>query len=269
MGKELDQDLFSLSFLTQPDLFLRMRPSNEKQTIQKLSDQQIPFTQIGANCLALPNASKLETLLVMDQEVVVQDASSQRIGALLKMIKWEGPKQLQFWDCCAASGGKTILVKDLLGDIDITVSDIRQSILHNLAQRFHRAGISKYHPIVTDLSLDHPGLPQKQFQLIFCDVPCTGSGTWGRTPEQLAFFKEASLKDFVQLQQKILHNVIPFIAKGGYLLFSTCSVFQLENEANTAFIQAEDKQLEIVAERYFKGYEHKADTMYAVLLRKN
>jgi 16S rRNA (cytosine967-C5)-methyltransferase len=48
---------------------------------------------------------------------------------------------LAVWDCCAASGGKSILVKDTLNSIQLTVSDIRQSILNNLQQRFAVAGI--------------------------------------------------------------------------------------------------------------------------------
>ena len=268
LGKGLDQELFSHSFLIQPDLFLRLRPGKEKQTIQKLADQQILFKQISSSCLALPNASKLESVLELDTEVIVQDASSQKIAELLKLVKWDVPKHIHFWDCCAASGGKTILAKDIIGEMDITVSDIRHSILHNLSHRFQRAGIHNYHPIVTDLSSDKPGLPPKKYQLIFCDVPCTGSGTWCRTPEQLSFFKESTLKDFVHLQQKILHNTISLLANEGYFLFSTCSVFAQENEANTAFILAENDQLEIVSEIYLKGYEQKADTMYAVLFRK-
>jgi 16S rRNA (cytosine967-C5)-methyltransferase len=206
--------------------------------------------------------------LEMDKEVVVQDASSQRIQELLQLVKWDGPKHIHFWDCCAASGGKTILAKDIIGEMEITVSDIRQTILYNLAQRFQRAGINNYHTIVTDLSSEKPGLPPKKYQLIFCDLPCTGSGTWGRTPEQLYFFKESTIHDFVQLQQRILHNTIPYLASGGYFLFSTCSVFQQENEANTACILDENNQLEIVSEIYLKGYEQKADTMYGVLFRK-
>jgi len=47
------------------------------------------------------------------------------------------------WDCCAASGGKSILAKDVFGNITLTVSDIRKSILHNLRKRFSEAGIEK------------------------------------------------------------------------------------------------------------------------------
>lgn len=268
IGKEIDQTAFLQSAFVQPDLFVRIRPGHYKNVVQKIADQQIPFSQIGANGLALPSTSKLEGLVLMDQELVVQDASSQTIALLLQQIKFHKKGRIQFWDCCAASGGKTILAVDTLGNLDITVSDIRSSILHNLTHRFHRAGIVHFHPMVTDLSLDKPSLPQKQFDLIFCDVPCSGSGTWGRTPEQLYFFKESSMDSYASLQQSILKNVIPLVAPGGYLLFSTCSVFQQENDANLALILAQDAQLGLIDAQYLKGYDHKADTMYAALFKK-
>jgi 16S rRNA (cytosine967-C5)-methyltransferase len=269
MGKELEQTAFLNATFVQPDLFLRIRPGYRNKVIQQLSDQQISFVQKDNDCLALPAASRLENVLDIDKEVVVQDASSQNIAQLLKMIRFKKQGRIQFWDCCAASGGKTILVKDLFEDIDITVSDIRHSILHNLSQRFQRAGIKHFHPIITDLSSENPGLPQKQFDLIFCDVPCSGSGTWGRTPEQLYFFKQTSIAVFVKLQQAILNKIIPFLAPGGYLIFSTCSVFQEENENNLERMLQTFVQLELVEAQYLKGYRQKADTMYAALLRKS
>jgi 16S rRNA (cytosine967-C5)-methyltransferase len=267
-GMQIDQAAFLKSAFVQPDLFVRIRPGHRKNVIQKIADQQIPFEQIGEDCLALPSTSKLEGVVAMDQELVVQDASSQSIAQLIRKIKFEKKGRISFWDCCAASGGKTILVQDLLNGLDITVSDIRSSILHNLSHRFQRAGILHYHPMVTDLSVQKPSLPQKQFDLIFCDVPCSGSGTWGRTPEQLYFFKKSRITTFTELQQAILKNVIPMLTKEGYLLFSTCSVFQNENESNLDFILGQDAQLTLIEAKYLKGYGMKADTMYAALIKK-
>ena len=59
---------------------------------------------------------------------------------------------LKAWDCCAASGGKSILLKDKFPRVQLTVSDIRETILRNLRQRFQRAGIKDYHAFVADLS---------------------------------------------------------------------------------------------------------------------
>jgi 16S rRNA (cytosine967-C5)-methyltransferase len=47
------------------------------------------------------------------------------------------------------------------------------------------------------------------FELIICDAPCTGSGTWSRTPEQLYFFDEKKIEQYALLQKKIVSTIIP------------------------------------------------------------
>ena len=69
-------DNFCRSFLIQPDLFLRLRPGKEKIVIQKLKLAGIDFKMIADTCLALPNASKIDEVVELDKEVVVQDENS-------------------------------------------------------------------------------------------------------------------------------------------------------------------------------------------------
>src|SRR6202012_5618700 len=60
--------------------------------------------------------------------------------------------------------------------------------------------------------------------LVLADVPCTGSGTWGRTPEELCFFNPASILRYSTMQQQILTHIVPNLAPGAWLIYSTCSV---------------------------------------------
>jgi 16S rRNA (cytosine967-C5)-methyltransferase len=259
---------FITSHLIQPDLFLRIRPGNEKAVLQKLSDKEIPFKQLSSNCLALPNSSKIDTILQIDKEVVIQDYSSQKTGELLSQARFDG-NSIRAWDCCAASGGKSILAFDVLQNIELTVSDIRPSILHNLKQRFERAGIKKYHSEIRDLSNSQlpPEYSGPNFQLILCDAPCTSSGTWSRTPEQLCFFTEEKIDEYALLQKKITGNIIRSLEEGGYLLYITCSVFRKENEEAVAFICGH-AEMELVKMELLKGHDKKADTMFAALFVK-
>jgi 16S rRNA (cytosine967-C5)-methyltransferase len=108
---------------------------------------------------------------------------------------------------------------------------------------------------------------KKQFDLVFADVPCSGSGTWGRTPEQLAFFNQAQLDKYAQLQSKIVQNLIPTVAVGGYLLYATCSVYATENEQQVNALITSGK-FKLIEQAYFKGYTQKADTLFGALLQK-
>lgn len=263
LSEEIEYESFCNSFFIQPELFLRLRPGHKKSIKQKFIDSGLAFKEIGTDCFSLPNATKVEDKIQLNKEAVIQDFSSQRVGSFLNLLKEENIKSV--WDCCAASGGKSILAKDILGNIELTVSDIRESILHNLKKRFQEAGITQFNNFIADLSTDKLSY-QKKYDLIIADVPCTGSGTWARTPEQLYYFDENKIAQYVILQRKILKNILECIKPNGYLLYITCSVFKKENEENVDFIKI-NRNVELVKQEVIKGYDQKADTMFAALFR--
>jgi 16S rRNA (cytosine967-C5)-methyltransferase len=207
----IDADEFSFSHLQQPDLFLRIRPGRKETVLHALKAADVSFQLIGENIVVLPNATKVEELIMLNKDAVVQDYSSQRVGEVLENLKSKIENQkCKVWDCCAASGGKSIMAKDILGDIDLTVSDVRESILINLKKRFQEAGIKNYSSRVVDLAHSPFTIHHSPFELIIADVPCTGSGTWGRTPEQLFFFQSSSIDTYSSLQKKIISNAVMF-----------------------------------------------------------
>jgi len=264
----VERELFCLNHLTQPDLFLRIRPGMKEAVLSKLKAAAIAYELKGDHCISLPNSTKIDEVLLLNKEVVVQDYSSQRVGDLILNLKSEiQSRKLNIWDCCAASGGKSIMAKDLLGDIDLTVSDVRESILLNLKKRFAEAGISGYKNFVADLSTADYRLPATGYQLIIADLPCSGSGTWGRTPEYLRFFNKEQIVEYSALQKKIASNVITQLQPSGYLLYITCSVYKKENEDVVNFLN-QNYNLEIIEMKLLKGFEQKADTMFAALLKK-
>ncbi|HVW58794.1 MAG TPA: hypothetical protein VHC48_02120, partial [Puia sp.] len=261
----IDHYAFCLSFLRQPDLFLRIRPGYEQTVKARLTE--VPHELIPPFTLRLPNGTKIEDLFTPDKEVVVQDYSSQRIAEFI-------PPAHDFWDACSASGGKSILIHDLIPGMNITVSDIRESILHNLRQRFRQAGINTYHAFIADLT---KGLPsgilrnspdteknpaRLPYDLVLADVPCTGSGTWSRTPEELYFFDPRKILTYSTAQKQIVSNVTAHLEPGARLVYSTCSVFKKENEAVAALIREKPvMRMELAAN--IKGSDRGADSMFA------
>jgi 16S rRNA (cytosine967-C5)-methyltransferase len=167
------------------------------------------------------------------------------------------------WDCCAASGGKSILLHDHFPKAKLSVSDVRESILHNLRSRFRRAGISSYQAFVADLSSGQFQL-HKEVDVVICDAPCSGSGTWGRTPEQLVFFQRGKIDYYANLQKSLAVNASRGLKQDGAFLYITCSVFHKENEDVVAHIQ-QHTTMKLLTQQYFKGYTEKADTLFAAL----
>jgi 16S rRNA (cytosine967-C5)-methyltransferase len=173
---------------------------------------------------------------------------------------------LDVWDACAASGGKSMMLKDYYPNVRLTVSDKRASVLDNLNLRFRDAGLSYDQSLTLDLSRSVPaGQINNTYDLIIADVPCSGSGTWSRTPEWLRYFNTDKIKEYSALQFTIIQHVLPYLRTGGHLLYSTCSVFKEENEGQVKRLCSQFG-LTCTAEKIFKGYEQKADTMYGALL---
>lgn len=262
LSEGIDSNAFARSFFVQPDVYLRIRPGFQQSVIRKLEQAGLTFTLCGDWCVSLPNSSKIDSVIELDKEAVIQDKNSQKTSSLIKDLFPE--EKPEVWDCCAASGGKSIMAYDLFEKLQLTVSDIRSTIIHNLQSRFALAGIKDYQSLVTDLTLNDSPLPKNNFDLIIADVPCSGSGTWSRTPEQLYYFKKEKIDDYQQLQKKIVSRVTSRLKSNGFLLYITCSVFREENEEVVQFI-TEQHPLKLLKQSIFSGYREKADTLFAAL----
>jgi len=272
LSSGIEMEAYSLSMLTQPDLFIRIRPQSKDAVINQLQQSNFHWQLMNDQCVRLKNSDKVADFFKLDKEVVVQDANSQQV---LNYLKQPGLLEtsvanntLSVWDCCAASGGKSILLMDVLDcKIDLTVSDIRESILTNLHQRFKSAGIINYETFVTDLGGADNKMINKDFDLIICDAPCSGSGTWGRTPDQLVFFKKTSIQYYADLQRKIVANAITHLKPGGLLVYITCSVFKAENEMVVNFV-TESLECKLLDQQLLKGYQQQSDSMFVAIFKK-
>jgi len=270
VSSDLNKDDFNLSHLIQPDVFLRIRNNQHEKVFSALHHHHIVFDKINEDCIAIENATKIDGIIEIDKDAVIQDYSSQRRKEFLEIIKSEignRKSQIDVWDCCAGSGGKSILAHDVLQNINLTATDIRPSIIHNLKERFNKAGIKNYKAFVADVSNPKSEIRNPKFETIICDVPCTGSGTWSRAPEQLYFFQPQKIKEYQALQKKIVANAISYLKRESYFLYITCSVFKAENEDVIKFIQ-NNFQLTLIKSELLTGYNKKANTMFAALFKK-
>ncbi|MCO4293955.1 RsmB/NOP family class I SAM-dependent RNA methyltransferase [Solitalea sp. MAHUQ-68] len=261
----VDKEAFVLSQLNQPKLFIRVRKGENERVKLKLREFEIPFEELSSTCFAFKNTTKLDHLFEGDipRPFEIQDYSSQLTGAYFKPAQWE-----QWWDCCAASGGKSLMLYEQEPGIKLLVSDIRESILDNLDERFKAAGIKGYHRKELDLTKNlEPFLPGREFDGIILDAPCSGSGTWGRTPEMVSNFEEGKIDWFSSLQKRIAANIVKWLKPGKPLIYITCSAFKKENEEVVQFISSE-LGFEIERSQLLKGYENFADTMFVARLIK-
>jgi 16S rRNA (cytosine967-C5)-methyltransferase len=273
ISQGLSEEKWLQSMWQQPRLFIRLRESGEP--IEKLlSENGIAFEvmqdgkALPTNCLGIPNGKAIDTLLP-EAAYVVQDWSSQSsIYILLQHLKAAPAK---VWDVCSGAGGKSILLKDTLPAFELTVSDIRDTILHNLKMRFRQYQLGKVNSIVvnsSDAAALKGSLGAQQFDLVLCDVPCSGSGTWARTPEQFYFYEPSMLRKFKDIQYPIAHNAAAYVKPGGVLAYITCSVFKEENEAVVVQLM-QDTTLTLKHQQLIDGIDNKADCMFIAIFEKS
>jgi 16S rRNA (cytosine967-C5)-methyltransferase len=263
VSADIDKTAFLESFFTQPDLFIHVHNGYDHLVKAELSKADIVFKDEGNGCFSLPNGTRLENVFPTQHWFEVQDHSSQQTASFFKPNKWDS-----WWDACAASGGKSLLLHEDEPDIKLVVSDIRESILANLNERFIQAGLRKYQKKVLDLTQNvDQTLHDYEFDGIILDAPCSGSGTWGRTPEMISQFDAHKIEFFQKLQKTIAANVIKYLKPGKPVIYITCSAFKSENEDVVDYL-VKELGLKVEAQQVLKGYERRADTMFVARLIK-
>ena len=259
----IDQEAFLLSLFVQPDLFIRVKETHLPTIKSRIEAAGVAVQELSDSTLSLPNGTKLEQIIDDARLYQVQDFSSQKTGHYFKPQPYD-----YWWDCCAASGGKSLLIHSLEPKVKLLASDVRETSLGNLQERFIAAGIKDFQKKTIDLLQNNDQiLHHYEFDGILLDAPCSGAGTWGRTPEMLYFFEQYKVANYVKLQKAIAENVVKYLKSGKPLIYMTCSVFKQENEDVVNYL-IEKFPLKLESMELIKGYNDKADSMFVARLIK-
>ena len=149
----------------------------------------------------------------------VQDEGSQLMTLLIGV-----ESNMKILDMCAGKGTKTILMSNLLkGEGNICANDKMKERLGVLKSRVKELKLKN---IYFDLNMKN----QDQFDLVLCDVPCSGTGTWRRRPENIIWLKKEELEKLKFTQKNILLNAAKHCKIGGKIVYITCSLLYDENE---------------------------------------
>ena len=162
-------------------------------------------------------------------DFVIQDESSQFIGKIAEL-----PQNAKVLDICAAPGGKTLLMAEKPEAERITACDISEKKTGLIEENINRLGIKKVITMVNDATVFNKKF-EEDFDLVICDLPCSGLGVIGRKRDIKYNITGNKIKELAKLQREILENAGKYVKKGGYLIFSTCTMSKLENEENFKF----------------------------------
>jgi 16S rRNA (cytosine967-C5)-methyltransferase len=151
--------------------------------------------------------------------VRLQDEGSQLIAELV-------PRGSAILDCCAAPGGKTLILAERNPAARIVACEVD---VHRLAQMRNRlepqaSRVECRQADATQLSVE------SAYDVVLADVPCSGTGTLGRNPEIRHRLLPEDLSRQAERQRKILRAALRAVRPGGYVVYSTCSLEPEENE---------------------------------------
>ena len=257
----IDKDKFLESQFSQPLLFIRVKPGKEAFVRSVLERNNLKIHKQEGATFALDNRSKLDDIKEIRGLYEVQDLSSQ------KTLDYIPAKDGEFWwDACAGAGGKSLMLLENYPKVNLFLSDIRERILENLKTRLQEASIHRgYQIAAVDLLQPIEGMEEEIFDGIIVDAPCSGSGTWNRTPEMKT--QERSLEEFHKLQLRLLNAVLPYLKEQGKLIYITCSVYEKENQAVVQSF-AKEHNLKVAGEHFIQGFQDSADTLFIAELSR-
>ena len=214
-----------------------LRVNGDRKQIQKqLQAQNIEstFTPLSPWGLILTKRTNLNTLPEYKNGLIeIQDEGSQLVALATNIQPNES-----VLDYCAGAGGKSLAFAQMMANKGkIIAHDISKISLQELQKRAARSNISI---IKTTLK------PQGVFDHVVVDAPCSGSGTWRRSPDARLKLTEKQLHALIKKQADILDKVTLFVRPGGKLHYMTCSVIENENQLQMRVFLRKHKDFRLV-----------------------
>jgi len=245
---------------TRAPVFLRVNTakSDRDAVIEALAEHTIQTQPHALSPTALEVTENPRRVAASDAYtnglVELQDAASQAVVDLLPV-----DAASRVLDFCAGGGGKSLGIA-ARGAAQIVAHDAIVARMKDLPQRAERAG-AKIEIVETE------DLSGREFDLVLCDVPCSGSGSWRRNPEAKWALSADRLAELTGLQREILRDAAPHTRLGGTLAYITCSLFAEENRAQIDGFVARNKAWQLVSDHSFSPLQG-GDGFYLALLTR-
>jgi 16S rRNA (cytosine967-C5)-methyltransferase len=188
--------------------------------------------------------------------VELQDAASQAVVDMLPLR--DGMKVLDF---CAGGGGKSLAMA-ARAKIRLTAHDIDPRRMKDLPDRASRAGVQISCQPTEAVRSAAP------FDLVLCDAPCSGSGSWRRAPEGKWRLTPERLDEIRAIQAEILDEAAELTAPDGVLAYATCSMLEAENGNQIRAFLSRSPEWQLIGEKSW-GVQDGTDGFFAAMLTRS
>ena len=216
-----------------------LRESDIKYEISKYCDSSVMITAPGNNPASFD--------MFKNGQITIQDTAATLVSILA------APKPGQsVADLCAAPGGKTFAMADIMNNEgSVSAIDKYSAKLRFITDGAERLGLDS----VRTMSGNAATIKFKRpFDLVLCDVPCSGTGTISKKPDIKWKREYEDIKQMNKIQKAIIENAAKMVKIGGALVYSTCSIEQEENaDIVNAFLKDNSNYEIDPAEKYLDG----------------
>lgn len=175
-------------------------------------------------------------------------------AAMLASLVADPKESSRILDCCAAPGGKSTHMATLCHDnCSILSCDINETRLELVKENAERLGLKSISVQCCDASKIGKEFKdsRKSFDLVLCDVPCSGLGLIGRKPDIREKITFERIEELLPIQGAILDSVAKMVAPGGTLVYCTCTLNTEENEKQVSTFLESHKSFHTVSIRKY------------------
>ncbi len=240
-----------------------LRAIGERDAVQAaLAEEgvQTEPTKLSPFGLILPEYKNLTNLKAWkDGLIEVQDEGAQLLSLDIGVQAGDS-----VFDFCAGAGGKSLVFAQMMQNKGlIWAYDITAKKLFELVKRANRAhtDIIKIQPVLPP--------PKPAFDCVVVDAPCSGTGTWRRSPNMRWHLTEKQLGHIVKSQAEILNRAEGYVRAGGRLAYATCSITTDENEAQVERFLASHPDYKVILQKRYSPFRTGTDGFFLCLMEKS
>jgi 16S rRNA (cytosine967-C5)-methyltransferase len=225
---------------TQPALTVRLADPEVEKELAAAGVKLEPGELLTA-ARTVVSGDVIATAAFKEGRLRVQDEGSQLVAEIAGSAGNPNQNEKKILDCCAAPGGKTLILAERNPDARILACERSPQRLERLRSRLGA------HADRVECRLgDAVALEERGFDLALADVPCSGTGTLGRNPEIRHRLRVEDLQRQAERQRALLRGALGAVKAGGRVVYSTCSLEPEENDEVVAAVLTDDRDARLV-----------------------
>ena len=263
--EEVEKILIENSYVKNDAIRVNTLKTTKDEVIEYFKNNNIPYSVSSETENGIVIYENITNLDIFKKGfVTIQDISSQMVSEVLNPSL-----DSAVLDVCSAPGGKTSHLASIMKNTGkIFACDIYEHKLKLMKNNFARLGVTNVRTELVDARNIKNHVKEESFDYILADVPCSGLGVISHKVDLKYKVEINNINDIVKLQKEILDITKYLVKKGGFYVYSTCTINKDENERQIERFLKENCDFEKVFEKKILPFENHTDGFYICKLKR-